>query len=272
MSGRDDDRTRAETYRRQGKVSEAIDAYRRLIETQPSDWTSVSALGDVLVTAGDLDRAATCFARVADHDYREGFLSRASAGYKKVLKFRPADDHALSQVAEVAVRQGMTLEARGYLERLLDARRRAGTERSVAECLLRLAKLDEPAAGPSGPVLPAAGVATEHGDAEFEAALAEVQARTHAELEQTEQARMPRGGTAESLESAFSALRARTKGDASGDRLAVLYEWAESLGRAGETACSLDVLREIVTSDPGYRDVEETVARLSHVCDDVVGS
>jgi len=134
---------RAEKLLRQGKLDGAIEEYVRLIEDQPRDWNAINALGDLYVRAGDVERAIAQFTRVADHLFGEGFLQRAAALYKKALKVQAQHEHTLSQLAEIAARQGVLVDARGYLRQLEEARRRRGDEQGVAEIRARLAALEE---------------------------------------------------------------------------------------------------------------------------------
>src|ERR1700752_3130675 len=122
-------------------MAAAIEEYVRLVEDKPDDWNSANALGDLYVKAGQADRAAEQFNRAADHLYGEGFYPRASAVYKKVLKVRSHDDHALWQLADIAGRNGLLLDARSHYNRLIQDRRAAGNERGAVDCVIRLGKL-----------------------------------------------------------------------------------------------------------------------------------
>lgn len=134
---------KADKLLKQGKLAAAIEEYVRLVEDKPGDWNTVNALGDLYVKAGDTDRAAEQFNRAADHLYGEGFFPRASAVYKKVLKVRSADDHALWQLADIAGRNGLTLDARQHYGRLIQDRRAAGNEAGAVDCVVRLGQLDD---------------------------------------------------------------------------------------------------------------------------------
>ena len=129
---------KAEKLLRQGKLDGAIEEYVRLIEDQPRDWNAINALGDLYVRAGDAERAAAQFTRVADHLFGEGFLPKAAALYKKALKVHPQHEHTLSQLAEIAARQGVLVDAKTYRRQLEEVRGRRGDERGI-----RLAALEE---------------------------------------------------------------------------------------------------------------------------------
>src|SRR5262245_5344795 len=122
-------------------MAAAIEEYVRVLEENPEDWNLANTVGDVFAKAGQSDRAAEQFNRAADHLYGEGFFPRASAVYKKVLKVRSNDDHALWQLADIAGRNGLSLDARSHYNRLIQDRRAAGNEVGAIDCVIRLGQL-----------------------------------------------------------------------------------------------------------------------------------
>jgi tetratricopeptide (TPR) repeat protein len=132
----------AEKLVRQGKLDQAIAEYVRVVADQPRDWTTGNTLGDLYLKAGQVDKGIEQFIRIADGLGNEGFLPRAAALYKKVLKIKPDHEHALLQAGEVAASQGVLVDARAYLQSLLERRRSRGDERGVAQITIRLASLD----------------------------------------------------------------------------------------------------------------------------------
>jgi tetratricopeptide (TPR) repeat protein len=132
----------AEKLISQGKVEPAIAEYLRLLEDQPRDWNLANTLGDLYVRAGQVDTATELFARMADSLNEAGFLPKASAIYKKVLKLRPDHEHALLRAAEIAGRMGLFADARAYLGQLIARRERSGDKPGVAQARIRLGALD----------------------------------------------------------------------------------------------------------------------------------
>jgi tetratricopeptide (TPR) repeat protein len=129
---------KAEKLLRQGKLKGAIEEYVRLIDDQPGDVSAINALGDLYIRAGDTDRAVAQFTRAADQLFADGVLPKAQAIYKKAVKVQPHHEHALSQLAEIAGRQGLSADAVAYLRQLAERRRARGDERGVSECLRRM--------------------------------------------------------------------------------------------------------------------------------------
>lgn len=132
----------AEKFIRQGKVDQAIAEYVRLVEDQPDDWTSANALGDLYVRNAQSDKAVAQYSRIADAFLARGFAPKAAALYKKILKIKADDEHALSQSAEIAVSQGLQVDARAHLNALAAIKRKRGDTAGAAAIALRLASLD----------------------------------------------------------------------------------------------------------------------------------
>ena len=131
----------AERLKGQGRLDLAIAEYVRLVEEQPRDWNTINALGDLYLRAGDVDRAVVQFVLIADHLFGEGFFPKAAAVYKKALKIKAGDDHALWQLADIAGRNGLSLDARSHYNRLIQDRRAAGNEQGAVDCVIRLGQL-----------------------------------------------------------------------------------------------------------------------------------
>ena len=137
---------KAEKLLRQGKLKGAIEEYVRLIADQPGDVSAINALGDLYIRAGDTDRAVAQFTRAADQLFADSVWPKAQAIYKKALKVHPHHEHALSQLAEIAGRQGLSADAVAYLRQLAERRRIRGDERGVSECVQRMRTFER---GPS---------------------------------------------------------------------------------------------------------------------------
>ncbi|MCX6551423.1 MAG: tetratricopeptide repeat protein, partial [Acidobacteria bacterium] len=139
---REDTLRRAEKLLRQGRLEAAIAEYARLVDDQPGDWATANLLGDLYVRAGQIERAVTQYARIADQLARDGFLSKATALYKKIVKIHPEDDTALLRAADLAAQQGLSADARGYLHALFQQRLRRSDRAGAAKIAYRLAEVD----------------------------------------------------------------------------------------------------------------------------------
>lgn len=132
----------AEKALRQGRIDAAISEYVKVVEAQPRDWNSANALGDLYVRAGQTEKGIAQYLRIADHLAAEGFYPKAAALYKKIVKFKPGEESALLQLAEIAARQGLLADAKQYFQQLADRRKARGDQRGAAEMSVRLGTLD----------------------------------------------------------------------------------------------------------------------------------
>jgi tetratricopeptide (TPR) repeat protein len=132
----------AEKLVRQGKVDAAIAEYLRIVQEQPRDWNTANLVGDLYVRTGQIDKAVDQFMRLGAGLNEEGFYSKASAVYKKVLKLKADHEPALVQAAELAIAQGLLADARTYLNAIITRRNARGDGRGAAEARIRLGTLD----------------------------------------------------------------------------------------------------------------------------------
>lgn len=139
---RDSTLKKAEKLLRQGRLEGAIAEYVKVAEDYPKDWPTANTLGDLYVRAGLTEKAAAQYARIADHFAHEGFLPKASALYKKILKIRPDDEATQLQLAEVSARQGLLADAKAQLTAVAERRRARGDRAGTAEIIIRLGSLD----------------------------------------------------------------------------------------------------------------------------------
>ena len=139
---REDTLKRAEKLLRQGRLDGAIAEYVRVVGDQPRDWSAANTLGDLYVRAGQSDKAAAQYARIAEHFLEDGFYPKAAAVYKKILKITPDDETSQMQLAELSVKQGLLADAKSYLAAVAARRRARGDHRGADEIVVRLGSID----------------------------------------------------------------------------------------------------------------------------------
>lgn len=162
---------RVERLIARGDLPAAIATYVEHLATAPRDWSSVTALAELHVRAGQDAAAIEQFARAAEHYHAEGFLPRAAALYKRIIRLGESDQ-ALLGLIDIAAQQGRLSEAKGFLLQLEQQRRDrgdlAGADQCVAVLEAIIAAREYPAEEPPsdapesgvGPEAPAAPEAT----------------------------------------------------------------------------------------------------------------
>src|SRR5215207_11283706 len=113
-----------------------------MVEEQPRDWNTRNTLGDLYVRASQLDKATEQYQRIADHLFTEGFLSKAAALYKKILKIRPDDESVQLHLGEISAKQGLLADAKGYFLGVAARRKARGDLAGGDGIVVRLGSLD----------------------------------------------------------------------------------------------------------------------------------
>jgi tetratricopeptide (TPR) repeat protein len=132
----------AEKYVLQGKIPAAIDEYRKVVDADPADLTTINTLGDLYVRAGKIQDAIANFSRIAD-SYREGgFTLKAIAMLKKISKLDPTNIETAMKLANLYSQQGLLVEARQQYLQVADAYARQGQTRKALEAYQKIADLD----------------------------------------------------------------------------------------------------------------------------------
>jgi len=133
---------KAEKLVRQGKLDQAIAEYRSVIEDQPADWNTANSLGDLYARSGKLQQAVAEYSRIAEHLATEGFVPKAIALYRKILKLKPDDEPSMLQLGQMLGQQELFVEARSLLAGVVERRQERGDTRGAAEATAALEQLD----------------------------------------------------------------------------------------------------------------------------------
>ncbi len=141
-SDRDDTLKKAEKLLRQGRLDQAIAEYVRVVEANPRDWTTANTLGDLYVRAGQAERAAAQYFRIAKHFVDDGFYPKAAAIFRKILKIQPNDETTQVELAEVSAKHGLLADAKTHFSAVLERRRARGETLGIQEIIIRLGEID----------------------------------------------------------------------------------------------------------------------------------
>ena len=256
----------AEKALKLGKVDAAIAEYVKVVESQPRDWNSANALGDLYVRAKQVDKGVQQYTRIADHLAEEGFYPKAAALYKKILKVKPDDEYSMLQSGDLAAKQGTLADAKKLFLQVAERRKARGDRKGAAEVAIRLGTLDPEDLDAR---VRAGQLAAEMGDTAV--ALREFR-DVAAKLEKQERhtdALVPLQ-LAYDLDQSDDAVRARlfaaylgsnpeaARKVASG--IAELKDVATAFTKAGQGEAALDVMGEVANLDPSDLDIRANLA------------
>jgi tetratricopeptide (TPR) repeat protein len=133
---------KAEKLLKAGKVDQAVAEYVRVVDENPSDWSTANTLGELYAKAGKTEQAVGQYKRVADHFVSDGFYPKAAALYRKILKISPQDEDVQIQLADVSAKQGLLADAKSHLNAIAARRKAKGDRRGTAEIVIKLGSID----------------------------------------------------------------------------------------------------------------------------------
>src|SRR5687768_14809248 len=110
----------AERFLSQGKIRSAINEYKRVVEENPKDFSTLNIMGDLYVKNSENKEAVECFQLVAEHYYGQGFANKAIAIYSKISKLQPDSLDVTGKLAELYKMRGSFAEAREQYSRLAE--------------------------------------------------------------------------------------------------------------------------------------------------------
>src|SRR6266487_1588370 len=132
----------AERHLSRGRITGAIEEYRKLVNWDPSDLTTLNTLGDLYARAGLYEEAKRIFSRVAQGYRHQGSTPKAIALLKKLLRIDPTDLDSAAQLADYYLAQGLRGEASRQYADVAYACRCAGREAKALHAYQRMAEID----------------------------------------------------------------------------------------------------------------------------------
>jgi len=110
----------AEKYVAKGRVDAAIKEYLKVLKENPNDVSTLNRLGDLYARISRIDDAVRLFTQIASQYTEDGFLVKAIAIFKKIIKLDPTRLQVYESLAELYHKQGLTNEARTQYQVLGD--------------------------------------------------------------------------------------------------------------------------------------------------------
>lgn len=132
----------AERFLAQGKVRAAIGEYKRIVESDPKDFSTMNILGDLYVKASDTNEAVKCYTAVAEHYGKQGFAQKAIAIYNKILRITPDAPEISLKLAQFYQLKGSPAEARVHYSNLAEYYKRHGRKADALAVWKQIAELD----------------------------------------------------------------------------------------------------------------------------------
>ena len=132
----------AEKFVQQGKLSNAISEYEKVIKEDPKDLTVLNTIGDLYARVGNNDQASHYFKKVGDQYAQNGFAVKAIAIYKKLTKIGPFNSENSTKLAELYGQQGLYNDARVHYMQVADHLLKSGDNAQAARVFQKILELD----------------------------------------------------------------------------------------------------------------------------------
>ena len=132
----------AEKFVQQGRLTNAITEYLKVIKEDPRDLTVMNTIGDLYVRVGQADQAIQYFKRVGEAYAGDGFTVKAIAIYKKLNKLDPHSTECILKLAELYAQQGLYNDARSQYLSVADRALRSGDNEQATRIFQKLLELD----------------------------------------------------------------------------------------------------------------------------------
>src|SRR5215475_5344883 len=133
--------TSAEKYVQQGKLTNAISEYEKILKNDPKDLTVSNTVGDLYSRLGESDKATECFKNVGDAYAGQGFTVKAIAMYKKICKLKPSLE-SLLKLAELYTQQGLFNDARAQYLQVAEEFLKAGELDNAVRIFQKILEMD----------------------------------------------------------------------------------------------------------------------------------
>ncbi len=132
----------AEKYVQQGKFTNAITEYEKIIRHDPKDLTVLNTVGDLHARLGKTEQAVDCFRHVGEAYAADGFTVKAIAMYKKVTKLSPGSPDCMQKLADLYIQQGLYNDARSQFVQLAEHHLRAHDNEQASKIFQKMLDMD----------------------------------------------------------------------------------------------------------------------------------
>jgi tetratricopeptide (TPR) repeat protein len=137
----------AESLASQGKISQAIDRYFRILDKDSSELILLNTIGDLYVRDKNVAEGLKQFYKLAEAYVHNGYALKAIAIYKKIVKLEPDSVGPLLKAGELYQAQRMVRETRDLYYQVAEFYKKRKQNDKALETLRKIVQLDPENAG-----------------------------------------------------------------------------------------------------------------------------
>ena len=135
-------RAQALKHLEKGRLDKAVKEFERLVNLDPNDIRTMLKLGDLHERMGNIDDAIEIYEAVATFYDAQGFLLKACAIHKQILKMSPQHVQTALTLADTYQQLGLTRDASREYRRICQILQQNEEYRKRAEVLEKIVKID----------------------------------------------------------------------------------------------------------------------------------
>mgnify|MGYP000847457535 CR=1 FL=1 len=132
----------AAKYVKKGQYEKAIEEYRKLNQEDYGEASLNNAIGDLLLQIKDTKEALVEYEKAARYYEDKGFIPRAMAIYKKILRYDPGLTRIYEKLAQLYSDQGLIQDAISQYEFLARHHEHEGNTEAALDSYRQIADLD----------------------------------------------------------------------------------------------------------------------------------
>jgi tetratricopeptide (TPR) repeat protein len=132
----------AAKYTKKGQYMKAVNEYRKLTQEEYGDNSINNTIGDLLIRAKNYSEAILEYEKAGDYYERRGFIPRALAIYKKILRQDPDRASIYQKLAHLYADQGLIQDAISQYEILAKHFEHSGDIEAALDSYRQIADLD----------------------------------------------------------------------------------------------------------------------------------
>ncbi|MBP6841506.1 MAG: tetratricopeptide repeat protein, partial [Kofleriaceae bacterium] len=132
----------ARKFVEKNQLDKAVKEYLRVVQEDPGDVRIWLKIGDIYAKKGAKQEATETYLRVARHYHDQGFLDKAVAVYKQVVKLDPRLVDAHLKLGELYRQLGKLADAMQHFESVAGHFHREGKTREALATVRQLVELD----------------------------------------------------------------------------------------------------------------------------------
>ncbi len=125
-----------------GQIDKAVKEYLRIVSEDPKDVRVWLKIGDLYAKKGAKQEAIETYVKVARFYHEQGFVDKAIAVYRQILKIDARHVDAILKLADLLRQKGSMIEAMQHLESVAAHFHREGNTKDALGTVAQLVQLD----------------------------------------------------------------------------------------------------------------------------------